>query len=121
MQPELDNCGKRARDPCRVVAVAQEVVHKSQGAALTITVSLDVDADDEDKPLFCVDLCAQSGTCQTANCWALQKRVTCPPGRSNSAVSGTVFFVSSNDTLLCAEILDLLNRRAMYGGFVETS
>lgn len=49
----------------------------TKGAALTMNTPFDVNADDGNDWLFCVDVCALESVCQTANCWNVRKRVAC--------------------------------------------
>lgn len=95
------------------------VIHNVKGAALTIDVTLNVDADEEDKPSFRVDLCALRRVCQTASYWVVYTRIACPLGRGKFAMSSAVLFISLRDRLSCTEFLDFFTRRRLYGVFVR--
>lgn len=89
-------------------------------AARTMNESLDSNANDYYKPSSCVDLCALERVRQIANCWAVEKRAACSPGRRKSATSSTVFFISLSYWLSCAQFLDFLSRRALHSVFLRT-
>lgn len=90
-------------------------------AAPSTNVFLNVDANDDEKPLSCVVLCAQIRMCQAEDCWAVQKRVVRTLGRRKLGMSSMVFSMSLTDRLFCAEISYFLNSRKLYSGSVRIS
>lgn len=90
----------------RLVGWCGELSTNVRGAALTIHVSLGVDADQEDKPLSCLDLCAQRGVCQAADCWPVQKRLACPSNRSKDRDEPESLHVSNGQPFVYRELGD---------------
>lgn len=121
VQRKLDCCSKDTRRARRAVARCEGLSTIQKEAALTINVLLEVDADDEEKPSSCLHLCAQYATCRTARFKAVQEIIVCSSGRSNSALSSAVFFMSLRNRLSCSELSDFRNRRTLQGGSLRTT